>query len=639
MSTDLMGETLLPKRIALPVFCSDPLSSVAYATEQILLVLVIGGATLMALTGWVAAAVAALLALVVWSYRQTIHAYPNGGGAYVVSKENLGTGAALVAASALMVDYVLTVAVSVTAGVANIVSAFSGLADYLLPISLIVIVLLAIMNLRGVREAGTIFAVPTYGFIASVFLLLIVAAVKTATGSPIVAETADLQIHQTHEIAGIATVLLLLRAFASGCTALTGVEAISNGVPFFRIPKSRNAALTLTGMGLIAITMFLGVTALAINSGAKIAENPEELGLPPGTLQPTVIAQLGSAVFGGSSIGFYLLQAFTAAVLILAANTAFNGFPILASILGRDGFLPKQLGRRGDRLAFSNGIILLTVFAGALVYLFDASTTRLIQLYILGVFLSFTLSQAGMVIHWNRELRKPGVGGIRRIKRSRVANLVGAVMTALVLVIVLLSKFTHGAWMVTIAVPALVLVMLTINRHYEKVDAALALPPGGVTLPSRVHSVVLVSRLQQPTMHALALARATRPHSLVGLHVQTDSAESKQLQAEWDRREIPVPLVIADSPYRDITRPVLNYVDQIRRRSPRDVVTVFVPEYVVPHWWQQMLHNHSALRLKARLLFMPGVMVTSVPTVVTDEMIDKGDPPRTQAVASGIVDR
>ena len=262
------------------------------------------------------------------------------------------------------------------------------------------------------------------------------------------------------------------------------------------------------------------------------------------------------------------MQAFTAAVLILAANTAYNGFPILASILGRDGYLPKQLGRRGDRLAYSNGILLLTLFAGGLVYLFDASTTRLIQLYILGVFLSFTLSQSGMVIHWNRELRKPGIGHRASIKRSRLANFVGAIMTASVLVIVLFSKFTHGAWMVTIAVPVLVLVMVMINRHYRRVDSALRLPPGGVTLPSRVHSVVLVSRLQQPTMHALALARATRPSSLVGLHVQTDVDEANQLRAEWDRRGIPLPLVIVDSPYRDITRPVLNYVEQIHRQVP-----------------------------------------------------------------------
>lgn len=636
MSSDLMGETLLRKRIALPVFCSDPLSSVAYATEQILLVLVVGGTALLAMTGWVGIAVAALLALVVWSYRQTVHAYPNGGGAYVVSKENLGTSAALVAAAALMVDYVLTVAVSVTAGVANVVSAFPVLADHLVPISLVTIALLALMNLRGVKEAGTVFAIPTYGFIASVFLLLGVAAFKTVTGEPVVAASAALPVVQTHEVAGIATVLLLLRAFASGCTALTGVEAISNGVPFFRPPKAKNAAITLLSMGVIAITMFLGVTALAISSGAKIAENPEDLGLPAGTLQDTIIAQLGTATFGADSLGFYLLQAFTAAVLILAANTAFNGFPILASILGRDGYLPKQLGRRGDRLAYSNGILLLTLFAGGLVYLFDASTTRLIQLYILGVFLSFTLSQAGMVVHWNRELRKPGVGGRSSIKRSRLANLVGAAMTALVLVIVLLSKFTHGAWMVTIAIPALVVVMLAIHRHYRRVDAALRLPPGGVTLPSRVHSIVLVSRLQQPTMHALALARATRPHSLVGLHVQTDVDEAAQLQVQWDERKIPVPLVIVDSPYRDITRPVLNYVAQIQRHSPRDVVTVFVPEYVVTHWWQQMLHNQSALRLKARLLFIPGVMVTSVPTVVSDRMVDEAVP-GDQPTADGIV--
>jgi amino acid transporter len=626
MNTEMMGETLLKKRLALPVFCSDPLSSVAYATEQILLVLVVGGAALLGMTIWVGIGVAALLSLVVWSYRQTVYAYPNGGGAYMVSRENLGTAAALVAAASLMVDYVLTVAVSVTAGVANIASAIPWLGDHVVPLSLGLIVLLAVMNLRGVKEAGTVFAIPTYGFVVCVGLMLSFALLHTLTGTPVVAESANLPIVETHDFTGVALVLIVLRAFASGCTALTGVEAVSNGVPFFRPPKSRNASLTLLGMGTIAVVMFLGVTILAITSGAKIAENPEELGLPPGTLQPTIIAQLGMAVFGNNSIGFYLLQAFTAAILILAANTAFNGFPILASILGRDGFLPRQLGRRGDRLAFSNGIIMLTLLAGVLVYVFEASTTRLIQLYILGVFISFTLSQAGMVVHWNRELRKPGVTGRGTIHRSRLANGVGAAMTALVLVIVLLSKFTHGAWMVMIAIPLFVLMMLGIKRHYERIDRALVMTAGGVVLPSRVHAIVLVSKLHMPTMHALAYARATRPSSLVGLHVQADRQESKDLEAEWERREIPVPLVVVDSPYRDITRPVIQYVRSIHRQGPRDVIAVFVPEYVVSHWWQQMLHNQSALRIKARLLFLPGVMVTSVPTVVTDEDLQAGEP-------------
>ncbi len=616
MHSTSLGETLLPKWLALPIFCSDPLSSVAYATEQILLVLVIGGTTLLAFTPWVALAVAALLTLVVWSYRQTVFAYPNGGGAYAVSRENLGTTAALVAASALMVDYVMTVAVSVTAGVANIASAFPSLHDYLVPLSLAFIVALAVMNLRGVKEAGTAFALPTYGFVASVALMLIVAVVKMAIGQPVRAESADFVV-EAKDLAGTATLLLVLRAFASGCTALTGVEAISNGVPFFRKPKSHNASLTLMMMGAIAVTMFAGVTWLAMASGAKIAENPEELGLPAGTPQPTIIAQIGMAVFGSNGIGFYVLQAFTAAILILAANTAFNGFPILASILGRDGFMPRQLGRRGDRLVFSNGIIALTAIAGFLVWWFDANITRLIQLYIIGVFVSFTLSQLGMVVHWNKELRRRDLPNPAAVHRSRLANSVGAAATALVLVIVLFSKFTHGAWMVVIAIPVLVISMMLIKRHYDRVDLALAAPAGGATLPSRVHTIVLVAKFHEPTMHAIAYARATRPDTLECLHVQTDEQETAALIEEWEKRHIPVELTVIESPYRDITGPVLEYVANYRRKSPRDVLSIYVPEYVVSHWWQQMLHNQSALRLKARLLFMPGVMVTSVPTVIT----------------------
>lgn len=617
MNSGSLGETLLPKRLALPVFCSDPLSSVAYATEQILLVLVVGGASALMFTPAVALGVVALLALVVWSYRQTVYAYPNGGGAYAVSKDNLGAMPALVAASALLVDYVLTVAVSVTAGVANIASAFPAVNDHLVLISSLLIIGLAIMNLRGVKESGTAFAVPTYGFIVAVAFLLLTAVVSTVLGHPVRAESADLPV-SAPTVTGLALVLLVLRAFASGCTALTGVEAVSNGVPFFRKPKSRNASLTLLAMGSIAIVMFSGVTWLAISSGAKIAENPAELGLPPDAIQPTIIAQLGMAVFGADGIGFYLLQAFTAAILILAANTAFNGFPVLASILGRDGYMPRQLGRRGDRLVYSNGIIMLTLVAVALVYVFDGSTTRLIQLYIIGVFVSFTLSQAGMVIHWNRLLRLPGAEGVAGMRRSRVANAVGASMTLLVLVIVMFSKFTHGAWMVCIAIPVLVLGMTVIRRHYDRVDAALAAPDRGVMLPSRVHAVVLVSRVNYPVMHAVAYARATRPSTLVALHASADADEARTLAEQWETRDIPVSLTLVDSPYRDITRPVIDYINQIRRESPRDVVAVYVPEYVVAHWWQQMLHNQSALRLKARLLFLPGVMVTSVPTVVAD---------------------
>ena len=472
ISSEFAGHNLLPKWIALPVFCSDPLSSVAYATQEILLVLVLGGLAALTMTPWVGLAVASLLIVVVLSYQKTVYAYPDGGGAYAVTKENFGQKTALVAASALIVDYILTVAVSVTAGVDNMVSAFPSLSSYALELSVGIVVVLTIINLRGIKESGKSFAAPTYLFIATVLLMFVVAIIRTFTGTPVRAESSNLPVHGT-SLAGIAAVLLLLRAFASGCTALTGVEAVSNGVPFFRLPKARNASLTLLVMGSLAVVMFGGVTALAVTSGVKVAENPAELGLPASFVQQTVIAQLGSATFGSGSIGFYALQIFTMAVLILAANTAYNSFPILAAVLGRDGFMPRQFGRRGDRLVFSNGIIVLATLAIVMIIAFDASVTRLIKIYILGVFLSFTLSQAGMVKHWSRLLRNPNTPARASIHRSRILNFVGSLVTALVLLVVVVTKFSHGAWMVMLAVPVFFLLMLGINRHYKRIDSLL----------------------------------------------------------------------------------------------------------------------------------------------------------------------
>ncbi|MFB9836252.1 APC family permease [Actinoallomurus acaciae] len=615
LRTGQMGETLLPKKLALPVFCSDPLSSVAYATEEILLALSLGGLAMLTLSWWVGAGVVFLLLVVVASYRQTCHAYPGGGGAYAVSRANLGENASLIAASALLIDYVMTVAVSVAAGVANVVSAIPALGPHAVGISLGLIAVIAVMNLRGVKESGRAFAIPTYGFVASVFVMVGAGLLRAALGHAPAAESASLTVHASHGTAGAAAVLLALRAFAQGCTALTGVEAVSNGVPNFKPPKSRNAAGTLTIMGLLAVTMFGGITTLASIAHVHIAEDPAQLvGAPRGYEQKTVIAQLGSAVFGGGSFLFFLVQAFTAAILVLAANTAFNGFPILASILGGDGYLPRQFARRGDRLVFSNGIVILSLLAGALVWAFDASTTRLIQLYIIGVFVSFTLSQSGMVKHWGDELRRTADAARRRaIHRSRAINLVGAVLTGLVLVIVLLTKFLHGAWIVVVTLPLVFLMMKAINRHYRRVAAELAMEEEGVPLPSRIHAIVLVSKLHTPTLRALAFARATRPSTLTALSVATSEEEAATLEREWSERDLPVPLKILDSPYRDITGPVLDYVGRVRTKSPRDVVCVFIPEYVVGRWWEQLLHNQSAFRLKARLLFRPGVMVTSVP--------------------------
>jgi amino acid transporter len=614
LRSDRLGETLLPKRLALPVFCSDPLSSVAYATEQIVLVLGLGGLSMLYLTPWLAAAVIALLVIVVASYRQTCHAYPDGGGAYAVSRRNLGVRASLVAASALLVDYVLTVAVSVVAGVAAITSAIPTLVPHAVSLSLAFVVLLTVVNLRGVKESGRAFAVPTYGFVVIVLLLLVVAGVRLALGQALTAESAGYGLIADHRTGGLLTVFLALRAFASGCTALTGVEAVSNGVPSFQPPKARNAATTLTIMGTLAITMFAGITWLAIETHVHMAENPALLiGLPAGQAQKTALSQIGLAVFG-SGPAFYALQAFTAAILVLAANTAYNGFPVLASLLARDGHLPRQLGRRGDRLVFSNGIVLLAAVAGLLIVAFDADVTKLIQLYIIGVFVSFTLSQFGMVRHWSRELRTPRPDRERRLmRRSQAINFAGATATTLVLVLVLVTKFVHGAYIVVIAMPLLYLLMVRIRRHYDQVDDEAAPRPGGVVLPSRIHAIVPVVRVNEPTLRTLAFARAIHPDDLMAVTVRVDPAETDRLFAEWVGRDIPVPLTVIESPYRDLTQPLLDHVRAIRRASPRDVVSVFIPEYVVGRWWEALLHNQSALRLKARLLFQPGVMVISVP--------------------------
>ena len=614
LRSDRLGDTLLPKSLALPVFCSDPLSSVAYATEQIVLVLGLGGLSLLYLTPWLAVGVVALLVIVVASYRQTCHAYPNGGGAYAVSRRNLGPTAALVAASALLVDYVLTVAVSVVAGVAAVISASASLAPHAVAVSVGCIIVLTVVNLRGIKESGKAFAVPTYGFVVIIFVLLGVALGKGLLGGHLAAESASWGVRKVHQTGGWLTVYLALRAFASGCTALTGVEAISNGVPSFKKPKSKNAAGTLVIMGGLAVSMFVGITVLAVVTKVHMAEDPSNLiGAPAGHVQKTALSQIGLAVFGHGPL-FLLLQAFTAAILVLAANTAYNGFPVLASLLSRDGYLPRQLAKRGDRLVFSNGITVLALLSVLLVVAFNADVTKLIQLYIIGVFVSFTLSQWGMVKHWSRLLLDTAEPAARRrMRRSQVINATGAGATALVLVIVLLTKFVHGAWIVVVAMPLLFLLMQKIHQYYARVAEELKPSPGGVPLPSRIHGIVPVSRLHEPTLRALAFARATRPHDLIAVTVQVDAEETEALVLEWAERGIPVPLAVLDSPYREISRPLLEYVKRVRLESPRDVVCVFIPEYVVGHWWEQLLHNQSALRLKGRLLFQPRVMVTSVP--------------------------
>ncbi|MGW0547580.1 APC family permease [Streptomyces altiplanensis] len=625
LRSDRLGETLLPKRIALPVFASDPLSSVAYAPGEVLLVLSIAGVSAYHFSPWIAVAVVVLMFTVVASYRQNVRAYPSGGGDYEVANTNLGPKSGLTVASALLVDYVLTVAVSISSGVENLGSAIHFVVEHKVACAIGIIVLLTLMNLRGVKESGKLFAIPTYVFVAGVFIMIAWGTYRSVVmGDTMHAPTSGFEIKPEHEgLAGFALVFLLLRAFSSGCAALTGVEAISNGVPAFRKPKSKNAASTLALMGALAVTMFCGIIGLAMASDVKMAEFPAKdlihngVAVGPDYVQDPVISQVAAAVFGDGTFFFVLLAAATALVLFLAANTAYNGFPLLGSILAQDRYLPRQLHTRGDRLAFSNGIVLLAGAAILLVWIYEADSTRLIQLYIVGVFVSFTLSQIGMVRHWNRHLStEKDPAARRRMVRSRAINAFGAFFTGLVLVVVLATKFTHGAWVALLGMVIFYGTMTAIRKHYDRVAEEIAAdegPSDDSVRPSRVHSIVLVSKVHKPTLRALAFAKLTRSDKLEALSISVDPAETKTLKEEWERRGINVPLKILDSPYREITRPIIEYVKSLRRESPRDAISVYIPEYVVGHWYEHLLHNQSALRLKGRLLFTPGVMVTSVP--------------------------
>jgi amino acid transporter len=617
LKTTQLGETLLPKRLALPVFASDALSSNAYATQEILVVLALGGYAFYAYAPWVAAGVVLVFFTVVASYRQIVHAYPSGGGDYEVVSTNLGPRSGVIVASALLVDYVLTVAVSISAAVSNLASTYDWFVEHKVTTAIVLIAVLSTMNLRGVRESGAAFAIPTYGFMVGIFGMVAVALVKTVSGEELRAESADWTIEpHSASLAGFALVFLVLRAFSSGTTALTGVEAIGNGVPAFRQPKSKNAATTLALLGVISMAMFSAITWLALTTEVKVTESNEELiGLPEGGYQKTVIVQVADAVFGAGAWPAVFVSLATMLILVLAANTAFNGFPVLGSILARDGYLPRQFHTRGDRLAFSNGIIALAVVAGLLVAIYQADVTQLIQLYIIGVFISFTMSQFGMVRHWTALLaveRRPS--HIRRYHRARAINAFGMGLTGTVLAIVLATKFTRGAWIVVVAIPLLFLLMNSIHRHYGRVTEELRLRDDDPRqLPSRVHGVILVSSLNRATLRAIQFAQATRPSTLEAITAAVDQPDVDRLSDAWAREGIQVPLRVLHSPYREVTRPILEYVRAIRRKSPREVVTVFVPEYVVGKWWEALLHNQSALRLRARLHFMPGVMVVSVP--------------------------
>jgi amino acid transporter len=621
-----LGETLLPKRVALPVFASDALSSVAYAPDEIFIMLSMAGLTAYAFSWKIGIAVAVVMLTVVASYRQNVHAYPSGGGDYEVATVNLGQTAGVTVGAALLVDYVMTVAVSVSSGVQNAASAIPAFSGHEALIASGLVLVLMAMNLRGVRESGTLFAIPTYGFMVGILGMALYGLLLGLSGDLPDVESAKYVIEPqpgySDELTTFGLIVLLARAFSSGCAALTGVEAISNGVPAFRKPKSRNAASTLLLLGTIAVTMLMSIIVLARNMGLRYVDpndidrlrDAEGRHVPAGYDQHTVIAQLAKAIFQDFPPGFYFVIATTGVILVLAANTAFNGFPVLGSILARDGFAPRALGSRGDRLAYSNGIVFLAVMAVILILAFNAETTRLIQLYIVGVFVSFNLSQLGMIRHWTRNLkteRNPAVR--RRMYRSRAINAFGLGMTAVVFVIVLVTKFLAGAWIAIVAMVAFFLIMRGIRRHYDNVEAELAAEDEDRIMPTRVHAIVLVSKLHKPTLRALAFAKATRPNVLEAVYVSTSPEETSRLLEEWDQRRIDVPLKVLHSPYRELLRPIVEYATEIKRANPRGVVAVYIPEYVVGRWWEQLLHNQTALRLKGRLLFTPGVMVTSVP--------------------------
>lgn len=579
----------LSRATGLAVLSSDALSSVAYATEEVLRVLVLAGTGALWLAGPIAFVIASILAIVVFSYRQTIHAYPSGGGAYIVAKDNLGETAALTAAASLLIDYVLTVAVSIAAGVAAVTSAMPALQAWRVELTLFFVLLLMIGNLRGIRESGRIFAVPTYLFVAAILVLLAVGGwhVLAGTVGPVV--TAAPVPSQGEAL----TIFLLLTAFSNGCTAMTGVEAVSNGVPAFQPPESRNAAATMVAMMVLAITMFLGITLLAHAYGIVPSETE------------TVVSQLARGVFGSRGVAYYAVQAGTMLILVLAANTAYADFPRLSSILARDGYMPRQFMNQGDRLAFSNGIVGLSLLAGLLLVVFGGDTHALIPLYMIGVFVSFTLSQAGMVVHWRR-LRGP------RWRTSALINGVGALVTGLVLLIVGTTKAAEGAWIVILLIPVNVLLFKATHRHYARVASQLTLR-GWAPQGRRANTVIVpISGLQRAVVEALAYARSLSP-DVRAVYVNIDPAATAHLQSQWGQYGDGLPLVVLDSPYRSLMEPLLEYIGDVRDGHPDDYVTVVLPEFVPARWWHHLFHNQRALLIKGALLFQRNTVVTSVP--------------------------
>ncbi len=598
LATEQLAHERLSKRIALAVFSSDALSSVAYATEAILIALLAAGQQSLGYATPISIGIALLLITVAFSYRQTIIAYPQGGGTYIVSRENLGTIPSLVAASSLLIDYVLTVAVSMSAAVAAITSAVGVLDPYRVQLAIALIALVTLANLRGIKESGQIFAIPTYLFVLSMFTLIGVGLFKVIVGGGAVLPAPPPATPLVPEELQSISFFLLLRAFAAGCTALTGIEAIADGVPAFKKPESRNAAITLVIMAVILCTMFLGTTVLA---------NTYHI-IPDGSREPeTANSQLARVIFGNGSLFYYVLQVATMLILVLASNTAFADFPRLSYFLSRDRFLPRQFAQRGDRLVFSNGVVALGIFSALLVVAFGAREQALLHLYAVGVFMSFTLSQFGMVQRWRR-MKTPGW------QRNAAINLMGATVTGVVLVVIASTKFLEGAWAVLLLIPIMVVILRAIHWHYTEVAKQLSLADAPPPKAVRRHTaVVLISGVHRGVIPALQYGLSLAPDNVTAVYVDMDAETTAKLQEKWKQWGSGVPLVVLSSPYRSLVRPLMKYIDDLDKHYEDDVLTVILPEFIPSKWWQHLLHNQTALLIKATLLFSKGRVVTSVP--------------------------
>ncbi|GGL75606.1 hypothetical protein GCM10010038_02110 [Glutamicibacter protophormiae] len=625
-STEQLKKKPLPPKIALPVFSSSALSSLAYAPDEILLTLAMAGVAATMLSPAVGVAVLVVLVVLVLSYRQSIKAYPSGGGDYEIVRTNLGARPGTAVAAALLVDFVLTVAVSSSSAAQYLSGLFPVLGEHRGLVAAGIVVFLVVANLRGRGQSRWALAVPVYLFVFGMLALIAIGGLLAATGKLGLAPSAEFTIVPEEQFSnglhGVVGALLILRAFSTGSAVLTGIEVPISNVQSLAKPRARNAGRILLVVGLLSGVLTLGTLMLARASGIKVVADPQKSlmldGLPVSAdyVQVPVLGQLAQAVFGDFMLGTVVVSVLTILVLLLAGNQAFNSFPSLASHLATDGYLPRQLRTRGDRLGFSNGILSLGVAAVLLVLVFQGDVTILIQLYVVGVFVSFTLSQLGMLKHWNRELVPVADRRIRAAKkRQRLLNLVGLVLSGLVLLIVLATRFVHGAWIAVLGIVLLMFVMNSLHRHYQQVDAELSIEDGGqaTALPARVHALVLVSTLRKPVLRALAFARASRPSKLEAIIVDVEPQKTQRTLQDWERLRIPVPITALASPYRDIPGALIEHIRSIKRESPRDLIVVYIPEYVVGHWWEQLVHNQTALRVKNRLHYEPGVLIASVP--------------------------